>query len=149
MKYVPEPNGFPVCMLLPGVADQLQSNFASDLRAILKTVFMVNASSEEEENDAEEITKRASESSSVEEGVEADEEMEGDQEEEDAEEEKQEQEKSMVLFPLPPEESPTHEAGRVKGFSLFWDEFALITPGPKKRNKFIKSKFPHLFLNQI
>lgn len=31
-----------VCSLLPlGVADQLQSNYASDLRAILKTLFEI------------------------------------------------------------------------------------------------------------
>ena len=38
---------------ISGVADQLQTNFASDLRAILKAVFLINASQVEEEEDVE------------------------------------------------------------------------------------------------
>ena len=102
-----------------GVADQLQSNFATDLRAILKVVFQINASQdEEEEEEAEEeaatTSKAASESSSVEEAMEAQEcfiEEPDDNEEEGSSE-------LPSLFPLPIEESPSRQASKLEGLIL-------------------------------
>lgn len=38
---------------IAGVADQLQTNFAGDLRNILKSVFLMNATGSESEDEAE------------------------------------------------------------------------------------------------
>ena len=43
------------------MADQLQSNFATDLRSILKVVFLINASREDEEEEGEEEEEEAAE----------------------------------------------------------------------------------------
>ena len=105
--------------LIVGVADQLQSNFATDLRAILKVVFQINASQDEEEEYEEEAkeeeanaAKTASESSSVEEALEAQERLLEEVEYED----EQEESSSLTLpslFPLPIEESPSHQSNRL------------------------------------
>ena len=108
------------------MADQLQSNFATDLRSILKVVFLINASrdddeEEEEEKEAEDESakvKTVSESSSVEEAIEAHESF-VEEEEEDEEEQNvggggrsEGVLPSMTsLFPLPIEESPSHQPG--------------------------------------
>lgn len=39
-------------MCIAGVADQLQTNFAADLRQILRSVFLINCTQEEDENPA-------------------------------------------------------------------------------------------------
>ncbi|XP_017082884.1 lateral signaling target protein 2 homolog [Drosophila eugracilis] len=44
---------------IAGVADQLQTNFASDLRQILRSVFLINMSSAQEEIDIPEKTKES------------------------------------------------------------------------------------------
>jgi len=44
---------------IAGVADQLQTNFASDLRQILRSVFLMNMSSAQEEIDIPEKTKES------------------------------------------------------------------------------------------
>ncbi|XP_030370063.1 lateral signaling target protein 2 homolog [Scaptodrosophila lebanonensis] len=44
---------------IAGVADQLQTNFASDLRQILRSVFLINVSSAQEEIDIPEKTKES------------------------------------------------------------------------------------------
>lgn len=47
--------------VVPGVADQLQTNYASDLRSILKTLFEVMATKiEQEENDKQKKGKNTS-----------------------------------------------------------------------------------------
>lgn len=111
-----------------GVADQLQSNFATDLRGILKVVFHINASAEEEEEDEEQSKEKSSKptsESSVEEGLEA---HECFVEERDQIEETLPEDLPLV-FPLPVEESPSHagteqakeksgRAIRVTSFSL-------------------------------
>lgn len=49
---------------IAGVADQLQTNFAGDLRNILKAVFSMNATETESEDEAEEKDNSSSPNSS-------------------------------------------------------------------------------------
>ena len=100
-----------------GVADQLQSNFATDLRCILKVVFLINASLEEDkkadpsvdEECGENVRAAVSESSSVEEAMEAHESY----VEEDADDDVDASVDSPLVFPLPVEESPANDAGKL------------------------------------
>ena len=50
---------------IAGVADQLQTNFAGDLRNILKSVFSMNATETESEEDEEEKETNSPNSSGI------------------------------------------------------------------------------------
>ena len=57
---------------ISGAADQLQTNFAGDFRSILKYVFIMNSSQEEEEEDVPETDEKSQESLSLSDNEESD-----------------------------------------------------------------------------